>query len=90
MVNHLEDIIEMKILELEDEVFFMRSEIDTLWEESKRYNQNGATYLEDAAEAREAELLDKIRDTEDRIEKLNKRLELLDSFGHRVQFIHIG
>jgi len=89
MVNHLEDIIEMKILELEDEVFFMRSEIDTLWEESKRYNQNGVTYLEDAAEAREAELLDKIQDTEDRIEKLNKRLELLDGFGKKVEFVVI-
>lgn len=90
MVNHLEDIIEMKILELEDEVFFMRSEIDTLWEESKQYTQNGVTYLTDAAEAREAELLEKIADTQDRIEKLNKRLELLDGFGDRVQFIHIG
>lgn len=89
MVNHLEDIIEMKILELEDEVFFMRSEIDTLWEESKRYNQNGVTYLEDAAEAREAELLDKIQDTEDRIEKLNKKLELLDGFGKKVEFVVI-
>ena len=89
MPNHLEDIIEMKILELEDEVFFMRSEIDTLWEESKRYNQNGVTYLEDAAEAREAELLDKIQDTEDRIEKLNKKLELLDGFGKKVEFVVI-